>query len=72
MTYMNVGHFFCLKFHYAPSAHGQIQRATVGLVEIAGGYCESRVQSLICTTTFSIVNNVIVQAQFEGNECVSC
>jgi hypothetical protein len=38
---------------------------------VAGGYWGPRVQSLFCTTTFSIVNNVIVQAQFEGNECVS-
>jgi hypothetical protein len=38
---------------------------------VSGGYWGPRVQSLFCTTTFSIVNGIIAQAQFEGNECVA-
>ena len=38
---------------------------------VAGGYWGPRVQSLFCTTTFSVVNGLIAQAQFEGNECVA-
>jgi hypothetical protein len=38
---------------------------------VAGGYWGPRVQSLFCTTTFSVVNGVITRAQFEGNECVA-
>ena len=38
---------------------------------VSGGYWGSRVQSLFCTTTFSVVNGLIAQAQFEGNECVA-
>ena len=38
---------------------------------VAGSYWGPRVQSLFCTTTFSIINGLITQAQFEGNECVA-
>ena len=38
---------------------------------VSGGYWGPRVQSLFCTTTFSVVNGLIAQAQFEGNECVA-
>lgn len=38
---------------------------------VAGSYWGPRVQSLFCTTTFTIVNGLIAQARFEGNECVA-
>lgn len=38
---------------------------------ISSTYWGPRVQSLFCTTTFTILNDVIKQAQFEGNECVA-
>ncbi len=39
--------------------------------EVFNGYWQPRVQSLYCTTTFSIENGIIIQARYIGNECVS-
>lgn len=39
--------------------------------EVFNGYWGPRVQSLYCTTIFSVENGIIVQARYEGNECVS-
>lgn len=38
---------------------------------IQGGYWAGRVMPLYCSTTFTIQNNIVIQAQFVGNECQS-
>ncbi len=39
--------------------------------EVFNGYWGPRMQSLYCTTIFSVENGIIIQASYEGNECVS-
>jgi hypothetical protein len=38
---------------------------------VQGGYWGRTVTPLYCSTVFSIQNNIVVQAQFQGNECTS-
>lgn len=38
---------------------------------VVGSYRGPRVVSLYCTTTFSVVNGLITQANFQGNQCVA-
>ena len=38
---------------------------------VQGGYWGMTVTPLYCSTIFSIQNNVVIQAQFQGNECTS-
>lgn len=40
-------------------------------VYVQGGYWGRTVTPLYCSTVFTIQNNVVVQAQFQGNECTS-
>ena len=40
-------------------------------VYVQGGYWGRTVTPMYCSTVFSIQNNVVVQAQFQGNECTS-
>lgn len=40
-------------------------------VYVQGGYWGRTVTPLYCSTVFSIQNNIVVQAQFQGNECTS-
>ena len=40
-------------------------------VYVQGGYWGRTVTPLYCSTIFSIQGNVVVQAQFQGNECTS-
>lgn len=38
---------------------------------VQGGYWAGRVMPLYCNTTFTIQNDIVIQAQFVGNECQS-
>ena len=38
---------------------------------VQGGYWGRTVTPLYCSTVFLIQNNLIIQAQFQGNECTS-
>jgi len=38
---------------------------------VTGGYWNRTVTPLYCTTTFSVQNGIVIQAQFAGNECAS-
>jgi len=38
---------------------------------VQGGYWGRTVTPLYCSTIFSIQNNVVIQAQFQGNECTA-
>ncbi len=38
---------------------------------VQGGYWGRTVTPLYCSTVFLIQNNVVIQAQFQGNECTS-
>ena len=38
---------------------------------VQGGYWGRTITPLYCSTIFSIQNNVVVQAQFQGNECTA-
>jgi hypothetical protein len=40
-------------------------------VYVQGGYWGRTVTPLYCSTIFSIQNNIVVQAQFQGNECTA-
>lgn len=40
-------------------------------VYVQAGYWGRTVTPLYCSTVFTIQNNVVVQAQFQGNECTS-
>ena len=40
-------------------------------VYVQGGYWGRTVTPLYCSTVFSIQNNIVVQAQFQGNECTA-
>jgi hypothetical protein len=40
-------------------------------VYVQGGYWGRAVTPLYCSTIFSIRSNIVVQAQFQGNECTS-
>jgi hypothetical protein len=40
-------------------------------VYVQGGYWGRTVTPMYCSTVFTVQNNVVVQAQFQGNECVS-
>ncbi|QWE09085.1 hypothetical protein [Polynucleobacter ibericus] len=40
-------------------------------VYVQGGYWGRTVTPLYCSTVFSIQNNIVVRAQFQGNECTA-
>lgn len=40
-------------------------------VYVQGGYWGRTVTPLYCSTVFSVQNNVVVRAQFQGNECTA-
>lgn len=40
-------------------------------VYVQGGYWGRTVTPLYCSTVFTVQNNIVVQAQFQGNECTA-